>query len=279
MQPVTPHRAGVCGKPIAHSLSPVLHRTAYRALGLDDWSYDRAEVDESSFLDHVAGLDASWRGLSLTMPLKEIAVQVCRQVSDLARIVGAINTLVRRDDGSWSGDNTDVPGIVAALTEAGLQGGSPGRRRAVIVGSGATARSALAALAELAVTEAVLLVRNEIRAETRLVGQRLGIALQAAPLTALADPVDIVIGTVPAQAYPADFQLAPSATVDAVVLDCVYGAGPSPLLAAAVLAGSVAVPGTEMLLHQAAVQVRMMTGCQPPVAEMRAALHAAVQGQ
>ena len=278
MQPLAPRRAGVRGKPIAHSLSPVLHRTAYQALGLDDWSYDRAEVDESSFVDHVAGLDASWRGLSLTMPLKEIAVQVCQQVSDLARVVGAINTLVRRDDGSWFGDNTDLHGIVTTLTEAGVRGGSTGGRRAVIVGSGATARSALAALAELAVTEAVLLVRSEIREETRLVGQHLGIAMHAAPLTALADPVDIVIGTVPALAYPAGFQLASSATVDAVVLDCVYGDGPSPLLAAAVLAGSVAVPGTEMLLHQAAAQVRLMTGSQPPVAEMRAALHAAIQG-
>ena len=260
VHPVIHHRAGVCGKPIAHSLSPVLHGTAYQALGLTDWSYDRAEVDEDSFLPHVASLDESWRGLSLTMPLKEVAFQACAQVSDLARVVGAINTLVRSAaDGSWAGDNTDVHGIVAALSEASVGRGG----RAVVVGGGATARSALAALAEIGVTEAV--------------AQQLGISVQAAPLTALADAVDVVIGTVPPAAYPADFQLAPGE--GGVVLDCVYGGGPSPLLAAAVLAGYAAVPGTEMLLHQAAAQVRLMTGHEPPVAEMRAALQAALPGQ
>ena len=274
VHPVIHHRAGVCGKPIDHSLSPLLHGTAYQALGLTDWSYDRAEVDEDSFLPHVARLDESWRGLSLTMPLKEVAFQACAEVSDLARVVGAINTLVRSAaDGSWAGDNTDVHGIVAALSEAGVGRGG----RAVVVGGGATARSALAALAEMGVSEAVLLVRREIRHKTEAVAQQLGISVQAAPLTALADAVDVVIGTVPPAAYPADFQLAPGE--GGVVLDCVYGGGPSPLLAAAVLAGYAAVPGTEMLLHQAAAQVRLMTGHEPPVAEMRAALQAALPGQ
>ena len=108
------------GSPISHSLSPALHGAAYRALGLTDWLYGAHEIQESTLPGFVAGLGPEWVGLSLTMPLKEAAFEVAHEVSDLARDVGAINTLVRHPDGHWSGDNTDVYGVSQALREAGV---------------------------------------------------------------------------------------------------------------------------------------------------------------
>ena len=107
--------AAVLGSPIAHSLSPVLHRAAYRALGLREWRYAAHEVDEEGFLPFVAGLDETWRGLSLTMPLKEVAFEVAADISPTALATGAVNTLVRRETGEWDAHNTDVHGVVAAL--------------------------------------------------------------------------------------------------------------------------------------------------------------------
>ena len=136
---MTALRAAVCGSPIRHSLSPVLHRAAYRALGLTDWTYDRVELSADELAPWVSGLDESWRGLSLTMPLKEAAFAVAQTVTELARMVGSINTLVRTPSEGWSAHNTDVVGIERALAEAGLGLGRDAAQ-AVIVGAGATAR-------------------------------------------------------------------------------------------------------------------------------------------
>ena len=103
------HRAAVLGKPIAHSLSPVIHNAGYAALGLTDWSYTAIECDEAELPGLVAGLGPEWAGLSLTMPLKEVALSVATTSSPLAATVGAANTLVRRPDG-WYATNTDVDG-------------------------------------------------------------------------------------------------------------------------------------------------------------------------
>lgn len=111
-------RAAVLGSPIAHSLSPVLHRAAYAELGLDDWSYDRFEVDEAALPGFVAGLDASWAGLSLTMPLKRAIIPLLDEISATAASVEAVNTVVLTEDGRRVGDNTDIPGMIAALRSA-----------------------------------------------------------------------------------------------------------------------------------------------------------------
>lgn len=107
--------AYVLGSPIAHSLSPVLHSAAYAELGLSEWTYAAAEVDEAGLPGFVAALSDQVRGLSLTMPLKQVAFDVAESVTDRARQAHAINTLVRTESG-WAGDNTDIAGIVAALS-------------------------------------------------------------------------------------------------------------------------------------------------------------------
>ena len=149
------HRAAVLGKPVAHSLSPVLHRAGYAAAGLTGWEYTAVECAESELAGLVAGLDGSWAGLSLTMPLKEVALRVATAVSPLATALGVANTLVRRDDG-WYAENTDAPGMVDALRWAG----TPDAATMAVLGGGGTARAAVGAAHELGTRRVALYVRR-----------------------------------------------------------------------------------------------------------------------
>ncbi|WP_067468917.1 shikimate dehydrogenase [Actinomadura macra] len=261
-------RAAVLGSPIEHSLSPVLHRAAYAAMGLDAWSYDAIECGEDDLAGLLDGLDARWAGLSLTMPLKRVALKLADSVSDLAVKVGGANTLVLRD-GRRHGDNTDVYGIVTALGEAGL--GAPGS--ALVLGGGATAGSALAALAGLGLEEAVLAVRTPGRAaEAAAVGERFGLAVRVVTLDRLAEHLttELVVSTLPGRA--ADAFAEPVAASGAALFDVVYAPWPTALASAVARAGGTVVGGFGMLLHQAARQVTLMTGREDvPVEAMRAA--------
>ena len=218
------------------------------------------EAELPAFLDR---LGPEWRGLSLTMPLKQVVLPLLDTVSDLARDVAAANTVVLRD-GLRHGHNTDVHGIVAALAEAGVAGCS----RPVVLGGGATARSALAALRELGATSPVLVVRSE-PVETLAAAARLELTPTVAAFTPdVLDGCDLLISTLPAGA--AD-RFAPYVGDVPAVLDVVYDPWPTPLAAAA---RGVVVSGAAMLLHQAAEQVALMTGAVPPVEAMRLALPA-----
>lgn len=263
-------RAAVLGSPVGHSLSPVLHTAAYRALGLDDWEYTAVDVAAGGLSDHVARLDPSWRGLSLTMPLKEIAFDVVADVSAVARSSGVINTLLRRGD-DWVGDNTDVAGMVASLRDA--TSASAGRDRVdavVIVGSGATARSAVCAVAEVGARHVDFMVRGEPRVRTLQQAQQSRMSVGRLALGAWPEHVDLVVSTVPGVAWVDLASTLPRG--DGVVLDVVYADGVSLLASVAHERGYVVVPGTDMLLHQAVEQVRLMTGQTPPVEAMRTAL-------
>ncbi|WP_420906898.1 shikimate dehydrogenase family protein, partial [Streptomyces prasinus] len=152
-------RAAVLGSPIAHSLSPVLHRTAYAELGLESWTYDRFDVDETALPGFFEKLGPEWAGLSLTMPLKRVVVPLLDEVSETAASVEAVNTVVFAEDGRKTGDNTDIPGMVAALREHGIDKVDT----AAILGAGATASSALAALSRICTGEVVVHVRSAAR--------------------------------------------------------------------------------------------------------------------
>ncbi|GAB2956419.1 shikimate dehydrogenase [Nonomuraea fastidiosa] len=270
-------RAAVMGSPIGHSLSPHLHRAAYRAMGLDGWSYEAFECDEERLPGLLAELtpvrgqgggdDRAWAGLSLTMPLKRAVLPLLDTVSDLAVEVGGANTVVFRD-GRRHGDNTDVYGIERALAEAGV----PAPRSATVLGGGATAASALAALRGLGLYSATLLVRDPARAgETAAVAERLGVALAVetfAKLDACIE-VDLVISTLPSGA--ADAYASRLARVPAL-FDVVYAPWPTAAATAVRDAGGIVIGGFEMLLHQAVRQVELMTGMTDvPVEAMRAA--------
>jgi shikimate dehydrogenase len=275
--------AAVLGSPIAHSLSPLLHRAAYRALGLGDWRYAAHEVTEETFLPFVAGLDETWRGLSLTMPLKEVAFEVAAEVSPTARATGAVNTLVRRETGEWDAHNTDVHGVVAALATV------PHSGSATVLGSGATARSVVAALAQLGVRRVRLAVRSTARPETLRLAADLGVAVEAGPLAGWADEADrpseggegepaLVVSTLPTGAGSAAARALAGRRLSGTLLDVVYADWPTPLARAAGEAGLQVVSGLDMLVHQAGEQVRLMTGHEPPIEAMFAAAREAVAG-
>jgi shikimate dehydrogenase len=261
-------KAAVLGSPVAHSLSPALHRAAYAGLGLDDWTYEAVECDEAALAAYVTSRGPEWAGLSLTMPLKRTVLPLLDYVDPLAAIAGGANTVVFRPDGRY-GYNTDVQGIVDALTEAGAA--APGS--VTIIGAGATACSALAALAELGAPSADVVVRDSSRATDLLAAaKRLHVAVRLLPITAMTDDPGLVISTVPAGAADGYAErIRVTGRAPAVVLDVVYDPWPTPLAEAATAAGAIVASGFAMLLHQAAAQVELMTGKPAPLEAMRAA--------
>ncbi|MFC5983783.1 shikimate dehydrogenase [Knoellia sp. p5-6-4] len=274
--------AAVLGSPVAHSLSPVLHGAAYRALGLVRWRYAAHDVDEAALLPFVAGLDETWRGLSLTMPLKEAGFDVAADVSPTARATGSVNTLVRRDTGEWDAHNTDVHGIVAALSGAtSPRPTTDGLGSATVLGSGATARSAVAALVRLGVSRVRLAVRASARASTVRLAADLGVTVEQVPLWDWAvsespgQPA-LVVSTLPPAAGGAAAEAIRGRNLSGTLLDVVYAGWPTPLARAAADAGMDVVSGLDMLVHQAGEQVRLMTGHEAPLEVMFAAAREAV---
>lgn len=287
LNPGVIRRAAVIGSPIEHSLSPVLHGAAYSALGLE-WVYERHRVGgagEPSVAEFVASLSDEWVGLSVTMPGKEAALAVADTVSTAADRTGAANTLIR-DGAGWVAHNTDPDGVRGAVREAGLGQAT----RAVVLGAGATARSAVWALAQMGASSVTFVVRGEVRAETRSLAVGLGLGVESvllsdtgAVVAALA-AADAVVSTLPAGSplgadagFP-EGEGAPDLT-GVILLDAVYAGWPTPLARWAFSGGARVISGTEMLLHQAARQVELMTGAPAPVQAMRDAILTAVVGR
>ncbi|MGW2560725.1 shikimate dehydrogenase [Streptomyces sp. NPDC001514] len=262
-------RAAVLGSPIAHSLSPVLHRAAYEALGLGHWSYERFEVNEAELPGFMEGLDSSWAGLSLTMPLKRAIIPLLDGISDTAASVEAVNTVVITEDGRRTGDNTDIPGMIAALRERGVDK----VEYAAVLGAGATASSALAALARICTGPVTAYVRTHTRAdEMRGWGERLGVEVHTADWAEAAHAFDapLVVATTPAGATDALVPYVPERP--GTLFDVLYDPWPTPLAAAWAEEGGAVVGGLDLLVHQAVLQVELMTGRTPaPLAAMRAA--------
>ncbi|WP_328772920.1 shikimate dehydrogenase [Streptomyces sp. NBC_00286] len=270
-------RAAVLGKPIAHSLSPVLHRAAYADLGLGDWSYDRFEIDEAALPGFLEGLGSEWAGLSLTMPLKRAVIPLLDEISATAASVEAVNTVVFSEDGRRIGDNTDVPGMVSALREHGIEQVDS----AAILGAGATASSALAAVSRICPGEIVAYVRSEARAaEMRQWGERLETEVRIADWAdaerALHAP--LVVATTPAGATDALASAVPGRP--ATLFDVLYDPWPTALAARWSAYGGAVVSGLDLLVHQAALQVEQMTGHTPaPLDAMRKAGEHALAGR
>jgi len=270
-------RAAVLGSPIRFSLSPVLHQAAYATLGLTGWRYEAFDCAAAALPAFLAGLGPEWAGLSLTMPLKRVALTLADEVSPLAGKVGAANTLLLgQPGGRRRAENTDVAGIVGALREAGLEQAGT----AVVLGAGGTAQAALAALREFGQLTPSVLVRDPARTtELRAAADRLGLGVRI--VGGLPDvewpEADVVISTLPPGAD--DTLRPPRWSAGTVLLDVVYTPWPTPLAAAARAAGCQVASGLAVLLHQAVAQVELMTGRRAPVASMRAALDAAVRSR
>jgi len=269
--------AAVLGSPIAHSLSPVLHNTAYESLGLDDWRYVAIECDEAALPAVLQRLDADrFAGVSLTMPLKRAVMPMLKKVDRVAADVGAANTVLFGGvEGEWWGGNTDVPGMVAALQSAGVSSVS----RGCVLGGGATATSAIAALRDLGESAPTVIARRPNALDDLLVAaSRLGVRVDVRAWVDVVDVVrnaDVVVATTPAGAT--DALAEQLGAVSGVLFDVVYAPWPTPLATAWSAAGGRVVGGLELLVEQAALQVRLMTGEQAPVDAMRSAGLAALE--
>jgi shikimate dehydrogenase len=269
-------RAAVLGSPVAHSLSPVLHAAAYRVLGLR-WSYSAIECNEAQLSGVLMGLDESFVGLSLTMPLKRAVLALLDDVSELAVAVGAANTVVFDGVGPFlqrRGENTDVPGMVAAIRARRPDAVGT----AVILGAGGTAAAALAALRELGIDRSVVVVRDQARTgELRACAERLGVTptLVDWPGGAALVEADMIISTVPAGATDELATRSP-AVAGQLLFDVLYVPWPTPFAAASLAAGATVIGGLELLVQQAARQVELWTGWPAPVEAMRTAGEAAM---
>lgn len=251
-------RAAVLGHPIAHSLSPVLHRAAYRALGLG-WEYDARDVAPGELAEFLAALDDSWAGLSLTMPLKEAVLPLLTSVTDEAALLRAVNTVVLGRGGTRHGANTDVTGLVQVLAEADAPVGCD----VTVLGGGATARSTLAAVARRGSGLVTVCVRRrEAGAELVQLGRSLDVEVRPVPFGSAVDAVaaPLVVSTLPAGATDNVVGQVPGSP--GLLVDVAYDPWPTPLAAAWSAAGGTVVGGLELLVHQAVEQVRLMTGRQ-----------------
>ncbi|RGC65980.1 Shikimate dehydrogenase [Micromonospora sp. MW-13] len=270
----TPRRAAVVGKPISHSLSPVIHNAGYAAAGLAGWSYTTIECAEAELPAMVAGLGPEWAGLSVTMPCKEATLALAAEVSPVAAAMGAANTLVHRPDGSWYADNTDAAGMVELLAAADVRPGA----RVTVLGAGGTGRAALAAAARLGSgTVTVVARRASAIDELRPAADALGLTLAGADWADAAGhtDADVVVSTVPkgvADPLAAGARWKPGA----VYFDALYDPWPTPLAASAGAAGCRVVSGLDLLVAQAVGQFEHFTGVRAPVPAMAAALSAEV---
>lgn len=242
-------RLAVWGDPIGHSRSPQLHLAAYRRLGLD-WTYERCRVDRDGFAAALASLDDSWRGLSLTMPLKEVAHDAADELDRHAGLTGSVNTLLLGE--KLRGFNTDVGGIVDAFTAAGVTT----VRSARILGAGATAASALVALSDLGATEVEFRARRpEAIDRLRPTADALGVRLAAADFAAPASDVDVTVATLPSGTVLDPVIAIPLAAVGGTLFEAAYAPWPSAL--AALWPPTNVISGFEMLLFQAVRQIRI----------------------
>ena len=262
--------AAVLGHPVDHSLSPVLHGAAYRALGLDGWTYERIDCDAERLPALVDSSPAHRVGYSVTMPGKFAALAHATEVSERARIVGSANTLVRRS-GGWFADCTDVDGVTGALAQFGDLPAAP---TAVVLGVGGTARPVLAGLAGTGATSVVLASRRDTAGPAAECGRALGLDVRTMLLTddRLADEIaraDVLVNTVP---EPGIAELTGLVAHARRLFDVLYDPWPTSAGAAASAAGIPVVGGDVMLLHQAFGQVELFTGMPAPRAEMATAL-------
>lgn len=242
-------RLAVWGDPISHSRSPRLHAAAYERLGLD-WEYGRRQVDAAAFPTALAALDGSWRGLSLTMPLKEVAHAAAAELDQHARLTGAVNTLLLGE--RLQGFNTDVGGIVDAFAHARV-----GELEDVrILGAGATAASALVAAVELGAQRVEVRARRPEAADRlQRIGGELGVTVTTVSFDAPTSHVAATIATLPSGTVLEPCMSAPLSSSGGVLFEAAYAPWPSAL--AAGWGSAQVISGFDMLLHQAVRQIRI----------------------
>jgi shikimate dehydrogenase len=287
-------RFAVIGSPIEHSLSPLMHRAAFAALGLKH-VYERVETTREDLPRRIAELkDGTFAGLNVTVPLKEKVLDLVDEISSSVRAIGAANTLVRGSGGIVVAHNTDAPALRQELEQLGDGAGlGPPRsggemeqetfrdRSVLVLGSGGAARAALVALATLGANRIIVRGRN-VENASKLATIIPGITVEVQALEAPAREREDLAGIVQATTCgmlggPAGEQVATavhweSVPSDAIAFDVVYRPRETPFLHAARARGLVCDDGTGMLARQGALAAQLWLGIIPPVDVMRQAL-------
>lgn len=252
-------RLAVLGSPIHHSKSPIIQRAAYAALGLD-WSYEAVEMTGEGLASFVDSCDESWRGLSLTMPLKRDILPLLGSRHPLVDVVGGANTVLFTDRGP-RGFNTDVTGAVRSFTDAGVE-----RLGTVhILGAGATAASILVAVAQLGASRAVVSARSIDKAQYLVVlGADLGVEVVVRAWGVMDRSLiapDAIISTLPGGEN--DLVFAAPIRERAVLFDIAYDPWPSRLAKAWAEVNGAVISGLDLLINQAVGQVRVFVSGDP----------------
>ncbi len=275
-----PIRLGIFGWPVAHSKSPQMHEAAARALGIE-LRYERfgvapADLQEAIRQQHEAAID----GYNLTVPHKESVMTLIDEVTPEAQAIGAVNTVVRTNE-RYVGHNTDAPGLVRSLEEAGIQ---LAEARVVVLGAGGAARAAVVGLSGAGAEDVTVLSRRPEQSVALCdsLAKQIDCNLQAAPLSearacfaSATLLVQATSATLESNAGAADFAASlpiDALPPDAAVIDLVYKPLKTSVLAVAEQRGLTVVDGLGMLLHQGAIAFEMWTGLEPPLDVMRSAL-------
>jgi shikimate dehydrogenase len=266
-------RLGVLGWPVAHSRSPAIHNAALAALGMDGWRYQRLPVPPALFAETTSRLGSSgFLGANVTIPHKRAALALATHASDAARAIGAANTLTFLADGTIAAENTDAPGLIAAL------GRSPRGMRALVLGAGGSARAVVWALREAGASDVAVWNRTGERAQA--LARELGVRA-----VRRAEPAELLVNCTSVGLEGVGLE--PSASEqDALnqlglgfdqvgeysyVIDMVYRQGSTPLLAAARRQGAGTVDGLDVLVAQGALSFELWTGRKAPLEVMREA--------
>lgn len=258
-------RLAVLGHPVAHSRSPAMHNAAFAALEIaGEWSYEALDVAPDRFEERLRGMPAEgFAGANVTVPHKGAALAAADELSEVAREIGAANTL-SFEDGGIRADNTDAEGLLAALPD------SPQGRRALVLGAGGAARAVVWGLAREG-ADVEVWNRTELRSENLCA--ELGGSPVAAPDQSRYELIvnSTAVGLGDEDPFEALPLRAAAFAADQVVVDLVYGEGPTRLLRAAERAGATVVDGIEVLARQGAASFRIWTEMEPPLDVMRAA--------
>lgn len=259
-------RLGVVGWPVAHSRSPAIHNAALAAAGLSAWRYQLLPVPAELFAETVAALPATgFHGVNVTIPHKHAALALANEPTLRARTIGAANTLTFGAGGQIAADNTDAPGLIAALPCP------PAGRTALVLGAGGSARAAVWALLDAGAREVRVWNRTRERAEELC--RQLG-----AIVVERAEPADLLVHCTTSGLNPRHdaFEPLPIDAQDVAryecVLDLVYGDTETPLVQAARARGIRVVDGRELLVRQGALSFELFTGRPAPIDVMRRAV-------
>ena len=261
---------GVCGWPVAHSRSPAMHEAAFAAAGLEGWRYLKLPLPPELFAETVRALPAAgFRGVNVTIPHKEAALALATGASDAAREIGAANTLTFERDGAIHADNTDAPGLIAALGETW----DPAGRRVLVLGAGGAARATVWALVRAGAADVQVWNRSHERAVglAAALGARAVREPEAAEIVINCTSVGLGDVAAPFKALPLQ---ADSLGAGSCVVDMVYRDGGTRLLEAARTRGADVIDGLEILVAQGAASFERWTGLTAPRQAMREAVGA-----